>query len=76
MPMHPEEKYATLTAVFVLALAAANVIASKVVTIFGFSTPAGMYLGLDHPWGAFYDLNHFGCLIGVCYKLTVRDRYP
>lgn len=40
--MQPEEKYAALTAVFVLALAAANVIASKVIMIFGLSAPAGI----------------------------------
>lgn len=40
--MQREERYAGLTATFVLALAAANVISSKVITIFGFSAPAGI----------------------------------
>ncbi len=40
--MSREDKYALLTAMFVLALAAANVIASKVVMIFGFAAPAGI----------------------------------
>ncbi len=40
--MTREDKYASLTALFVLALAAANVISSKVVTLFGFSAPAGI----------------------------------
>ena len=40
--MSREDRYALLTATFVLALAAANVIASKVVTIFGFAAPAGI----------------------------------
>ncbi len=40
--MHREDKYAFLAALFVLALTAANVISSKVVTLLGFSAPAGI----------------------------------
>lgn len=40
--MKKEDKYAILTAMFVLALAVANVIASKVVMLFGFAAPAGI----------------------------------
>ena len=40
--MRREDKYALLTATFVLALATANVIASKVVVLFGFAAPAGI----------------------------------
>jgi len=40
--MQKEERYAVFTAIFVLALAAANVIASKVVMLFGFAAPAGI----------------------------------
>ncbi len=44
MAMHlsREDKYAVLAAMFVLALAAANVISSKIITLFGFSAPAGI----------------------------------
>jgi len=37
-----EDKYAFLTATFILALGAANVIASKVIVLFGFAAPAGI----------------------------------
>jgi len=40
--MKTENKFAFLTAIFVIALGASNIIASKVVTIFGFSAPAGI----------------------------------
>jgi len=40
--MQKEERYAVLTAMFVLALAAANVVASKVIMLFGFTAPAGI----------------------------------
>jgi len=40
--MKIENKFAFLTAIFVIALGASNIIASKVVTIFGFSAPAGI----------------------------------
>ena len=40
--MKTENKFAFLTAIFVIALGASNVIASKVVTIFGFAAPAGI----------------------------------
>lgn len=40
--MKTENKFAFLTAIFVIALGASNIIASKVVTIFGFAAPAGI----------------------------------
>jgi len=40
--MQKEERYAVLTAMFVLALAAANVVASKVIMLFWFTAPAGI----------------------------------
>ncbi len=40
--MQREDKYALLTATFILALATANVIASKVIILFGFAAPAGI----------------------------------
>ncbi len=41
-PASADEKYTFLTVLFVLALAAANIIASKIVVIFGIPAPAGI----------------------------------
>ncbi len=41
-PTPNENRYATLVALFVLALAAANIVASKIIVLFGIAAPSGI----------------------------------